>query len=268
MYHFVYKTINLINNKVYIGIHSTDNINDGYLGSGYALRHAIALYGRENFTREILSFHETRLQAFETEKRIVNEQWINSTNNYNITTGGQGRRGPNSRSKPVSIYDNNLNLLRVVDTKVEAAKLINTNPVYITNACKNAAQGKACKVLDYYVCHQEDKPKKKDTSYLLEHNRRLSKRNKGRKRPKHSDFMRRRMKEQRINNPVNNIVYEWKHNTGKTFVGTRLDLIEKHPTHKINNSELGVLIKGGYRSHRGWSIIKCLEQLQKRKRGL
>ena len=37
MYHFVYETTNLINGKKYIGKHSTDDLNDGYLGSGKAI---------------------------------------------------------------------------------------------------------------------------------------------------------------------------------------------------------------------------------------
>ena len=40
-YHFIYKTTNLLSGKYYIGMHSTDNLDDGYLGSGYRLRLAI-----------------------------------------------------------------------------------------------------------------------------------------------------------------------------------------------------------------------------------
>jgi hypothetical protein len=36
-YHIIYKTTNLINGKIYVGMHSTDNLNDGYLGSGWIL---------------------------------------------------------------------------------------------------------------------------------------------------------------------------------------------------------------------------------------
>jgi hypothetical protein len=41
IYIFTYKTINKINNKYYIGVHSTNDIKDGYLGSGVALKRAI-----------------------------------------------------------------------------------------------------------------------------------------------------------------------------------------------------------------------------------
>lgn len=55
-YNFIYKTTNLINNKFYIGKHSTNDLNDNYLGSGTALNRAIKKYGRKNFKREILEF--------------------------------------------------------------------------------------------------------------------------------------------------------------------------------------------------------------------
>ena len=46
-YYYLYKITNLINNKFYIGVHETDNINDGYMGSGRAIRAAIEKYGKE-----------------------------------------------------------------------------------------------------------------------------------------------------------------------------------------------------------------------------
>lgn len=39
-YHYFYKITNTINNKYYYGVHSTDNLNDGYMGSGTVIRMA------------------------------------------------------------------------------------------------------------------------------------------------------------------------------------------------------------------------------------
>ena len=44
MYHYFYKITNKLNNHYYYGIHSTDNLNDGYMGSGRKLRRAINKY--------------------------------------------------------------------------------------------------------------------------------------------------------------------------------------------------------------------------------
>lgn len=88
MYHYVYKTINLINNKYYFGVHSTQNLNDKYLGSGQALKKAIAKHGRSNFKLEILKQFETRELALLYEKQIITSDVINDTNSYNLIPGG------------------------------------------------------------------------------------------------------------------------------------------------------------------------------------
>ncbi len=44
-YHYIYLIINDINKKYYKGIHSTQNLNDNYMGSGRALEKAKKKYG-------------------------------------------------------------------------------------------------------------------------------------------------------------------------------------------------------------------------------
>lgn len=57
-YHYIYKITNLINGKIYIGQHTTSNLDDGYMGSGKILIRAIKKYGIENFRKEIQGFYE------------------------------------------------------------------------------------------------------------------------------------------------------------------------------------------------------------------
>ncbi len=89
-YKFIYKTTNLINGKFYIGMHITDDLNDGYLGSGKVLRRAIRKHGKENFIREILEFYETQDLLAEAERKIVTRDLILDPMCMNLMEGGYG----------------------------------------------------------------------------------------------------------------------------------------------------------------------------------
>jgi DNA-binding transcriptional regulator YiaG len=89
-YHFLYKTVNEKNEKYYIGVHSTNDIDDGYLGSGTRIKKSVQYHGRESHKRTILGFFETRETAFDKEKEIVNEELLKDPKCMNIMTGGAG----------------------------------------------------------------------------------------------------------------------------------------------------------------------------------
>lgn len=112
-YNYFYKITNKINNHYYYGIHSTDNINDGYMGSGKRLRAAYKTYGVENFNKEILKYFKTRKEASDYENAIVTESVIEQNECYNIVVGGENL---NTIGKRV-----------VLDKKDGNCKLININ---------------------------------------------------------------------------------------------------------------------------------------------
>ena len=87
-YHFLYKTICKITENYYYGIHSTNNLDDGYLGSGKRLRYSIRKYGRENHICEKLEFFDTRKELSKKEEEIVNLNEISKKNCLNINIGG------------------------------------------------------------------------------------------------------------------------------------------------------------------------------------
>lgn len=103
MKYIVYLTTNLVNNKIYIGVHETKNPDkfDGYLGnscvannpSSYNRREtpfqcAVAKYGPKNFHRKVLKVFDNIQDALDLERWLVYPEFIERNDTYNITIGG------------------------------------------------------------------------------------------------------------------------------------------------------------------------------------
>lgn len=84
----VYKIINKLNQKTYIGVHKTNNANDCYMGSGKAIKVSIEKYGKHNFEKQILFVTENKEEAYNLEKKLTID--FNSNQNYNMRLGGIG----------------------------------------------------------------------------------------------------------------------------------------------------------------------------------
>lgn len=92
MIFYFYKITNQINGKYYFGVHSTDNIDDGYMGSGVALKRAYKKYGVGNFSKEILHFFDNADEMYAFEEKYVNENLVNDSKCYNLVLGGRSDR--------------------------------------------------------------------------------------------------------------------------------------------------------------------------------
>ena len=90
-YYTVYKITNTINNKEYIGYHQTNNLDDGYMGSGKLIKRAISKYGVSSFTKEYIEIFDNMDEAVALEALIVNAEYTLSDTTYNITLGGNVR---------------------------------------------------------------------------------------------------------------------------------------------------------------------------------
>lgn len=87
----IYKTTNLINGMIYVGMDSHDNPN--YFGSGKLINRAIIKYGVTNFTKETLEVCDLG-NIYEREKYWIEK--LNSRNKktgYNLCVGGRGCLG-------------------------------------------------------------------------------------------------------------------------------------------------------------------------------
>ena len=90
LYHYFYKITNIKNNKYYYGVHSTHNLDDGYMGSGVIIKKIINKYGTEFLQKDILKFFNSSDEMFAYEKQFINEDIINDPNCYNLVGGGNG----------------------------------------------------------------------------------------------------------------------------------------------------------------------------------
>jgi hypothetical protein len=129
-YHYNYIVTNKINSKIYYGKHSSRKLNNEYLGSGTIILKSIEKYGSENFEKVIVHFSKTSDDAFEMEKKIVNEEFLKRTDVYNIKDGGIGGFDRNKTTIRNKITNKNYWVLK-------------TDPRVISDEYENFGHGKA-----------------------------------------------------------------------------------------------------------------------------
>ena len=101
MNYIVYKTLNLVNDRFYVGVHGTENPNifDGYLGTGVLITKAIKKYGKKNFTRvTLIDCEDDAEEAYSIEEMLVKTNKEDSRS-YNVMRGGRGCFNPNRNVK-------------------------------------------------------------------------------------------------------------------------------------------------------------------------
>jgi group I intron endonuclease len=88
----LYQTTNLVNGKIYVGVHKVQDTwqSKNYLGSGDNIKRAIEKYGRESFVRETLAQFDCCENAYAAEAKMVTEDFLKRGDTYNICLGGRG----------------------------------------------------------------------------------------------------------------------------------------------------------------------------------
>jgi len=88
--YIVYKIINTLDHKEYIGVHGTFNIEDDYMGSGKHLKSAINMYGEDNFKKTTLYVFDNAEEAYLKESELVDKEYVERKDTYNLKVGGEG----------------------------------------------------------------------------------------------------------------------------------------------------------------------------------
>lgn len=156
--YIVYCTTNLINNKIYIGVHKTDNPDefDGYIGCGVYITQphtykysktyfqtAVNKYGVKNFKRIILATFNSEEEAYLLEEEIVNIQFLERSDVYNMIIGGNNIGEYNKTI--VYQYDLTGNYITNFTSFLDAALSINRDYTLISYAVR-----KKCKAGNFF----------------------------------------------------------------------------------------------------------------------
>lgn len=147
MKYIVYKTTNLVNNYIYIGVHKTHSPNsfDYYLGNGVYInvpttyekaktkfQQAVKEFGTSNFKRETLAVFDTPEEAYEMEGLLVNENFLARPDVYNMILGGIINKIEGIK---VFQYDENGIFLKEYDSYESAGHSLNIQPSSVRRAC-------------------------------------------------------------------------------------------------------------------------------------
>lgn len=89
-YFYLYKITNELNGMIYIGAHTTKNLDDGYMGSSKRLKDDIATYGIQYFKKEILEYFDNKDDLMLRESQIVTKDFCKRKDVYNSKPGGFG----------------------------------------------------------------------------------------------------------------------------------------------------------------------------------
>ena len=110
-HHYLYKITHKKSKKIYIGIHSTNNLEDRYFANGVYeapkdsinewtklnrsidknnmhMKNALIKYGRKAFKREIIEICNSREELIKREAELVTKEFIERSDTYNHRTGG------------------------------------------------------------------------------------------------------------------------------------------------------------------------------------
>lgn len=149
IYWILYHTLNIKNNKIYIGVHKTPTPYefDGYIGNGIyitqpssyiysktALEAAVKKYGTSSFVRTVLKVFDNEDDAYKAESDIVNEEFIARPDVYNMVIGGKNLYCEKATT-PIYQYSLSGDFLKEYSSFKEVEKLFKVGSPALSEVC-------------------------------------------------------------------------------------------------------------------------------------
>lgn len=89
-HHIIYKVTCLVTGRYYVGMHSTSNLADGYMGSGRIITASIKKHGRNKHVIETLEHCVDRQALILREKELITAELLTDPLCMNLLEGGTG----------------------------------------------------------------------------------------------------------------------------------------------------------------------------------
>jgi group I intron endonuclease len=119
----IYKTTNILDGRIYIGIDFYNNPE--YLGSGKLLKLAIKKHGVKNFKKQIVKHCISRYHLSEAERFWI--KYFNSTDRqigYNLSNGGYGGHTGSEAYKKISDWNKGRKMPQIaIDNQIKTKSL-------------------------------------------------------------------------------------------------------------------------------------------------
>ena len=121
IYRYIYKitcTAGSFKGKFYFGQHTTDNLDDGYKGSGRKIKDYFKKHPND-YIKEIISFYDTQEELNQAEYDII-LPWLNNETCLNLKEGGGNNKLSNETKKKISA--SHKGILNSLETKNKMSK--------------------------------------------------------------------------------------------------------------------------------------------------
>lgn len=140
-YNIIYRITNLLTDRVYIGRHCTNKINDSYMGSGKKLLDDIKKYGKDQFKKEILYVFDTTDEMICKEIELIRYLFKNNIDTYNISRQGTGLL-THTEAVRKKMRDLNTGFVSAIDSDGNCHRVSVNDPRYLSGELVHNSKGK------------------------------------------------------------------------------------------------------------------------------